>query len=130
MSTTNDALLVALAADGFTVLDDLGAPNAANQNTGTALPGPANRFTTSVATGSATLKSIISNECSFLCFVINDSPNSMNVYPFPGEKMNGVANAAFAVPAGQSGFFLRIPPTIGRGGGGGGTNDWRPAVVP
>ena len=130
MSTTNDALLQALSLDAMSVIDNLAAPNAASQSTATKCPGPVNRVTTSVANGSCVLPSVLSNEANSMVFVINDSPNSINVYPFTGEKMIGVANAAFAVASGLSGFFVRIPPSIGRGGGGGGTNDWRAAAVP
>ena len=34
--------------------------------------------------------------------------NQMNVYPKIGEKMLGVSNAAFAVPAGKSAIFFCV----------------------
>lgn len=130
MSTSNDAHLAALAAEGVLIADGWGAPNASSQATATRLQGNAMRVTTSVANGSVVLPSSLSNECPYLAWVINDSPNTILAYPFTGEKQNGGTNATLAIPSGQSGYFVRVPPAIGKGGGGGGTLDWRSAVVP
>jgi hypothetical protein len=130
MSTANDALLYNLAISGFPVTDDAGAPNANSQSTGTPVVGDLLRVVTSVSNGSVTLKSSVSNDAPPLCFVVNDSPNTIKVYPFSGESLNGTLNLALSVPSGQSGIFVRIPPATSRGGGGGGTVDWRAAVIP
>ena len=131
MSTANDALLVALGQEGIQVYDCLGAPNTA-QATATKCIGQANRFTTSVAGGSAAavLPSVVSNEAQFMVFVINDTPNTIKVFPFTGENNNGAGNGTLSIPAGQSGIFIRVPPAVGKGGGGGGTTDWRSAAIP
>jgi hypothetical protein len=130
MSTTNDAMLYNLGVDAFPVVDNLAAMNANAQNTATPLLGAANRVVTSVSNGSCILPSILSNASSnALLFVVNDSPNTIKVYPAAGENQNGVANATLSVPTGQSAIFMKVPPATSKGGGGGGTTDWRSAVI-
>ena len=130
MSTANDALLYNLALQGFPATDDAAAPNASSQGTATAFIGDLLRVTTSAANGSVILKSNLSNEAPPLCFVVNDSPNTIKVYPFAGESLNGTTNLALSIPSGQSAIFVRVPPASSKGGGGGGTIDWRAAVIP
>lgn len=135
MSLANDALLVQLAQNGFPVFDDLAAPNT-TQQLATRCIGQANRFTTSTAsaTASAILPSLLSLEASGLVFVINDSPNSIRVYPFAGETEQTVANQALTIPTGQSGIFIAVTAAkVSKGGGtvpGSFANDWRTAVIP
>jgi hypothetical protein len=131
MSVANDSLLYNLGLQGFPVTDNQAALNANSQTTAVAVIGDAFRVTTSVANGSCVLKSSISNEASPLIFVINDSPNTIKVYPSVGETEGGAANSPLSIPAGQSGIFVRVPPQIAKGGGGNqGTGDWRVAVIP
>jgi hypothetical protein len=108
MSTANDSLFYNLGMDGFICQDGIGAPNANSQGTAWPLLSAATRVTTSVANGSLILKSILSGEASPnpLMWVINDSPNTIKVFPASGENQNGVANAALSIPSGQSGFFF------------------------
>jgi hypothetical protein len=130
MTVANDSLLYNLALAGFPVTDDQSA-GLTTQTTGTPIIGDAFRVTTSAgANGACILKSSLSNEACPLVFVINDSPNTIKVFPTPGESQGGSANASLSIPAGQSGIFVKVPVLVQKGGGGGGTTDWRSAVIP
>jgi hypothetical protein len=128
MSQTNDSLLYNLGLSGFPVTDNNACPNASSQATATRIIGDAWRVTTSVANGSAILPSILSQEAPPLVFVINDSPNSIKVYPFLStaspELMNTSANAALTIVAGGWGMFVKVPPLTTKGGGTQGTSNW------
>jgi hypothetical protein len=131
MSVANDSLLYNLGLAGFPVTDNQSATAVASQQaTGTPVIGDAFRVTNSAANGSCVLKSSLSNEACPLVFVINDSPNTIRIYAAPGENMGGVLNSFLAIPSGQSGIFVRVPVQVQKGGGGGGTADWRSAVIP
>jgi hypothetical protein len=135
MSVANDALLVALGQNGFPVFDNQSAPTT-TQGTATRCIGQVTRFTASVAGGSAAavLPSLLSEEVQGMLFVINDTPNTMKVFPFTGETEGGVANQSLSIPTGQSGVFISVTAAkTGKGGGiapGSFTNDWRAAVIP
>jgi hypothetical protein len=129
MSVANDSLLYNLALQGFPCTDDQSAMNT-TQVLGTPVIGDLFRVIKSATNGSLMLKSSISNEASPLIFVVNDSPNTIVVFPFVGESQGGSTNASLSIPTGQSGVFVRVPPQVQRGGGGGGTGDWRSAVIP
>jgi hypothetical protein len=58
--------------------------------------------------------------------VVNDSPNTINVYPAVGEKTNGSLNTAAAITAGASGFFI---PVLNSANNYPSTLDWRTAVI-
>lgn len=136
MSVANDALLVALGQNGFTVLDDQTAPNTA-QGTATRLIGQVTRFISSAGVNAAAvLPSLLSLEASSLLFLVNDSPNAMQVFPATGETINALAaNAAFTgIPAGQSLIAIAVTAAkVGKGGGivpGSFANNWRVAIIP
>lgn len=130
MSTANDSLLYNLALQGFPVTDDQNCGQT-TQTLGTPIIGECFRVTTAVSNGTAQLKSSISNEAAPLIFVINDSANTIKVYPFVGETQAGVANGSLSIPTGQSGIFVRVPPQVAKGGGvNQGTGDWRVAIIP
>lgn len=78
----------------------IAAPNAASQGTASALPSSINRISSSVVTGSVVMPASIAG--SFLT-VINDTANTVNVYPAVGDKINALAtNAAFSLNAGKA----------------------------
>lgn len=135
MSVANDALLSALGAEGFPVVDGLVSLTAVTA-AAPRLTGAVNRFIKiSVAANRAVLPSLLSMEAGPLIFVINDDPaDSLSVVPFIGETQAGVANQAVAIPAGQSAIFIAVRAAqIGKGGGiphGSIANDWRAAVIP
>jgi hypothetical protein len=131
---TNDALYEQLAADGWPVGDDLffGAAAPTTQALGAPLRASAHRVTANgTANASATLKSILSNEAPGIVWVINDGANTVAVFPAAGEKTNGTLNASFAVTAGNAAVFVPVPTQVKRKGGtsGGGTLDWRAALI-
>lgn len=133
MSVANDAMLVFLGQNQFPVYDGLVGTVAAAQAGATRLTGTVNRVTKSISTGSFILPQMTTGEAdSAGVWVINDSPNTINVYPFVGETMQGTANAVFQITTGTSGFFLRVyGASIQKGGGNQTpTNDWRPATNP
>lgn len=130
MSVANDALLYNLAITGFPVTDGLVAGPANAQGTAVSIIGELARCISAVANGSFILKSSLSNEAPPLVFVVNDSANTIKVFAFAGENLNGSLNAALSIPSGQSGIFIRVPVQQQKGGGGGGTLDWRAAAIP
>lgn len=129
MSTANDALLYNLGIEGFPTTGDQTA-NQTTQALGTPVIGSVLRVVSAVANGACTLKSSLSNEASPMVFVVNDSTQAIKVFPSVGESQGGTANASLSIPAGQSAVFVRVPVQTIKGGGGGGTLDWRSAVIP
>lgn len=133
MSVANDALLVNLGQNGFTVVDALVA-TATTQATATKCTDQVHRFIKVAATGTAVLPSLLSLEAPTLLFVINDDPtNALLVWPFGTETKNG-ANSAFSVTAGLSAIFIAVVAAkTAKGGGiapGSFANDWRAALIP
>ncbi len=129
MSTTNDSARYDLAQLGLVEFDGLSCNNT-TQATATALLGEINRVVISAAAnGAAVLKSVLSNEAPPICYVINDSANTIKVFPFTGENINGSLNTSLSVVAGGLACFFRVPPLLSKSGGGGGTNDWRGAAI-
>jgi hypothetical protein len=101
--------------------DDLGSTALATQAGATPLTGMFNRVTTGAATASFLLKSMKNLEAPRLCILVNDGPNSINLYPTVGETMNGVANAVLAVAAGATAFCFMSKIS--------GVQDWRAGVI-
>jgi hypothetical protein len=130
MSIANDSLMYVLGLLGF-ALDD----NLRLTQTSQALADPVrsevNRITSAVANGAMQLKSSLSNDAPPVCFVLNDSAQTVKVFPATGENQGGVANASLSIPAGQGGIFIRVPVQTARAGGAvNATLDWRSAVIP
>lgn len=133
MSVANDALLVNLGQNGFTVIDAMVA-STTTQATAAKCTDQVHRFIKVAATGTAVLPSLLSLEAPTLIFVINDdAANALLVWPFGTETKNG-ANSALPVPAGQSAIFIAVVAAkTSKGGGiapGSFSNDWRAAVIP
>jgi hypothetical protein len=137
---TNDALLEQLCETygigaGEEIYLFAGAPT--TQAGGGAVKGQLHRIVVNnVANAALVMKSILSNDAPSFVWILNDGAQSVNVFPFTGgtdnaEKMNGVANASQAVAAGQAALFMSIPVQIKKKGGtsGGGTFDWRAAIL-
>lgn len=123
MSLINASLIYNLAGTAVAFNDNLsGAAN--NAQAGAApLTSEVNRVTKSTSTlNSFILKSILTGDASVLTWVINDSANSINVFPFVGEKQNGVSNAGLAIAAGASGVFSMVPNSLGG-------PEWRSAAI-
>ena len=131
---TNDALLEALAADGWPLGDEvfIGGAGGTTQAAGLSFKSAAHRVIANGTVSAAmTLKSLLSNEVPGIVWLINDSANTVAVFCFAGEKMNGVANASFAVTAGNAAVFIPIPVQIKRKGGasGGATLNWSAVLI-
>lgn len=137
MSIANDALLVTLGQNQFPVYDGLGSL-VTTQAGATRLTGAVNRAVGTaagviVANGAFVLPSMLSLEAdSSMVFVINDTSQTIKVFPATGETNGGTLNASTSIPTGQSGIFIRVyGASVGKGGGQGtATNDWRSAVIP
>jgi hypothetical protein len=139
MSLANDSILQDLIDQGnFPYMDNLTATAQASsflQASTVCCRSQINRFTNVPSTGTAVLPQMATGEADEMVVVINDGANSMNVYPFVGEKQNGATSAfgavtaALTVPAGQSGVFF-----MGRGVKRGGVPttlplEWKSGVI-
>ncbi len=132
MSTTNDNLMVACGQEGFAQVDVFLSSSNQSQSTARPISAAVTRVLASPVSGNGSLimRSIGSGEASNpMAFVLNDSPNTIKVFPAVGENQGGVANASLCIPSGQSGFLFKTA-TTQKGGGTAATLDWRSAVVP
>lgn len=118
MSTTNTSLMGHLARARFAIDDNRSAGSAASQSGALPVLYQVTRFTLAVSTGSVSLRDMLTNDTAAMNWVINDSANSINVYPFPGQNMNGSLNAALSIAAGGFGFFSQVKASL----------DWRAAA--
>lgn len=118
MSTTTLSLSGYLGRRGYNLDDNRTAGPAAAQATAFPLTSGATRVTVAAATGSFILQDVLTNVAPDVCWVLNDSANSINVYPFSGQNINGALNTPLAVAAGGFALFLRIRATL----------DWRAAA--
>lgn len=126
MSLANQALLNSLGITNFWVTDDdIFLPNVTIQAGAHPIRGETVRVTQASAGSSMLLKSVLSGDAAPLTFVINDSAVSINVFPAVGEQNNGVTNAVLAIPAGQSGIFVRVPNNLA-----GSSSGWRSVAIP
>jgi hypothetical protein len=119
MTIANDSVLQAFLELQLPMQDNLSATAQGSsflQGSSVCLRSQINRFTVAPSTGTAVLPQMATGEADPVVVVINDGANSMNVYPFVGEKQNGATSAfgavtaALAVPAGQAAVFV-----MGRG---------------
>lgn len=123
MSLINTSLVYNLAFTTVAFVDNMvGAANNA-QAGATPLISEVNRVTKSTASlNSFILKSVLTGDASVLTWVINDSANTINVFPFVGEKQNGVANAGLAIAAGAAGVFVLVTNALSG-------PEWRSAAI-
>jgi hypothetical protein len=70
-----------------------------------------------------TLPSILTSEAEAPVVVVNDSANTIKVYPASGEKINGALNTAVSLTTGQ--VIVLFPDFNWLGG----TLDWRGAAI-
>ena len=130
----NDALLEILSEDGWPQGDEfqIFAGAGTTQAAALRLKSASHRVVKNLTANAAlVLGQISSGEPPSMAWVINDSGNTVNVFCWPGESMNGVANASFAVTAGNAAVFFRVPAQIKRKGGtsGGGSLNWSSALL-
>ena len=126
MSTTNFAILYLNSQGAGASTVEVSSSVAAAQAGATRLTNNLCRVKQAVATGSFILPQISSGEASREMLLVNDSAGAINLYPFVGEKMNGVANAALTIASGATGIAFPVlastyvyPSPL----------DWRAAVV-
>lgn len=120
MSTTNNALLGHLSHLRIPFTDNLTAGSAATQAGAPSVPTMASRFTLNAGnTGSAVLRDVISLDAPDVCWVINDTAFSMDIYPNANgtQTING-SGSPLTIASGGFGFFVRIRSTA----------DWRAAA--
>lgn len=123
MSTTNDAILYAISTVfRFGHIDEV-VTGSASQAGAAPLLSAISRVKKSVANGGLVLKSVGTQDAPPIAIVINDSPNTVNVYCASGEHCNGTSNSSLAVASGATGVFFPVPNAKG------GTIDWRGAVI-
>jgi hypothetical protein len=56
-----------------------------------------------------------------LVFVVNDGTNALNVFPWPGDSLNGVTNSPLSVPAGSVAIAIKVDTGL--------VLDWRAGVI-
>ena len=132
---TNDALLEILSEDAWPIGDEIfiGAGASTAQAGGVPVKGCCHRVTKNgTANGSLVMKSITSVDAPSMVWIINDdATNAVKVFCAAGDNMNGSANGSLTVGAASAAVFARVPAQIKRKGGssGGGSLDWRSAVI-
>jgi hypothetical protein len=126
MSTTNNAVLFIAAQQNGAATVEVSSSIAAAQAGATRLTNNLSRCKQAVASGSFVLPQIGSGEASREMLLVNDSPNTVNVYPWVGEKLNGTVNAALSIASGATGIAYPVlnstynyPSTL----------DWRATVI-
>lgn len=136
MSTTNYAVMQAMAYSPTPLTDNLAASSTTTQAGGTRMIGEMNRFVTTApvaatANSSAVLPSVTSQEASPLLLCVNDTTVAMNLFPSPGETINGLAaNTAISVASGATAWCVKSGSPFGIGGVGTASNlNWRVSVM-
>lgn len=140
----NDYLYEILGGQGFAAGDDIVLPAGSGTTQATAgviVKGQLHRVTVSIANAAMLLKSVLSNDNPQLVFVINDTPNTVQVFPYKavaagavdtGEAMNGVANAGFSITANNAAIFVSSLVQPKRKGGASGSTpalNWSAALL-
>jgi hypothetical protein len=101
-------------------LDDVATTSTANaQAAATAIKTDVMRVTKSTSNGSLILPDALTGCAEEMHWVLNDTANTIQVFPFVGGSINGVANTALALTTQQAGVFI-LDKT---------NNDWRAAAI-
>jgi len=127
MSVTNLAVMFVIGGNNQGMANQELVPGpAATQATARRVSNQLARVTSSVNTGSLILPSIGTGEANEMITIVNDTAVIVNVYPATGEKMNGVANAAFQITANLSAVFIPVLNSPGNPT----SLDWRATLIP
>lgn len=133
---TNDALLEVLSEDGWPIGDEIfiGTGAGTSQAAGLPVRGAAHRIMqlgAGTANAAVVMKSVKTQEAPSMVWLLNDSAQAVAVFCGLGDSMAGSLNGSFSLTAGNAVVFCRIPAQVKRKGGtsGGGTTDWRPALM-
>lgn len=114
MSTTNTSLMGHLGRHGFTLDDSRTAGSAATQATAAPITRDVTRFTVAASTGSAILRDMLTNDSPSMVWVLNDGANTMDLYPFGAQTING-STSPLSIAAGGFAFLSRVQANL----------DWR-----
>lgn len=104
---------------GVNILDNVSAGPAGTQAGATAITSQCTRVTIAANNGSLVLRSMTGVDAPAICFVLNDSPNTIKVFCGAGENHNGSGNGSISIPSGSAGVFVRNEAT----------KDWRSGVI-
>jgi hypothetical protein len=122
MSTTNLGVYNALTNEGLPCYDAVMALGT-TQTTAFGIQQQWTRVIAGAASSGVVLPSVLSEVAQIVpYFVTNDGPNTILLYPAPGEKQNGTLNATLSIVAGATGVAIPMGNKIG-------TVDWRSASV-
>lgn len=115
MSTTNTSLMGHLGRHRISIDDNKTAGTASSQTGANAITSQLSRITSAIANGSVILQDMLTNVAPSIIWVLNDSANTIQVYPYSGQNVNGSLNTPLAIAAGGFGFFSRVQANL----------DWR-----
>ena len=103
MSTNVILALRSHLANRQYALDDVLSTSTANaQAAATPIKNAVSRVTVATASGSLILPDILTNVAEDMIWVLNDTAQTINVFPFVSSSINGAANTALALTAGPS----------------------------
>jgi hypothetical protein len=114
MSTTNQALLLALQSPMPPFVNDDSTANVGGGQVAKTLRSTATRFVkVGTAGDSAVLPSLSDHQgASGFWYVLNDDPSdAMSVFAGLGDSLNGTPNGSLSIAAGGFAIFLRIDST-------------------
>lgn len=128
-SAANDSLFETLGVNGFFILDDqVIGTGQTTANLGLAVASQCIRVTKSVSSGAVVLPDLITNNnFGGLVAIINDSAQTITIYPFPSSSQTVGGSASTTLASGSSMILLAVQKIQKRGGyanTGAGT-DWR-----
>lgn len=134
-SAANDAIYEWLGTNGFFIIDNqYVATGQTSANTGLPFLSQCVRVTKSIASSAAMVLPdlITNNNMGGMVALINDSPNTITVYPFPSASQTVNGTTSVTVATGTTTIFLAVQKFVKRGGyqgqSGAGT-DWRIASL-
>ena len=113
------ALRTHLAWRQYNIDDDLVTSTANAQVAATPIRNAVSRVTVATASGSLILPDILTNVAEDMIWVLNDTAQTINVFPFSAGSINGAANTALSLTTGQAAVFIRDRAN----------NDWRSAAI-
>ena len=122
-SANNAALVRALGLIGQMGQDDITALAAGTQAGAPPVTSAWGRVTVAAANATVLIKG-----SRPITHIINDSPNTIVIYPEANSYLNGVQNGTLSLVTGKSASFISIPKDINANLGGG-TETYRAGVI-
>jgi hypothetical protein len=122
-----------MGLNGFFILDDVNiGTGLTTANKGVAIRTPVIRIINSVASGAVVLPDLITNDnAGGLIVVINDSTQTVTIFPFPSASQTVNGGASVTVASNASYVLYSVPKLFRRGGyvGTASGTDWRGATI-